>query len=86
MRLLKFLYAPKTLDVLGFLGVTLAVWHLVQPNTNLRPGFLKSDSAYNFADEALAFAAGVTLLISARLDALDKRLKKLEEQPDRLKK
>lgn len=36
--------------------------------------------AYALADEALAFAGVVTLLIAGRLDALEKRLKNIEEQ------
>jgi hypothetical protein len=38
------------------------------------------DSAYALADEVFAFAGVVTLLIAGRLDALDKRMKILEEK------
>jgi hypothetical protein len=40
---------------------------------NLIPG-------YSLADEAVAFAGAITLLIAERLDALDKRVQSLEDK------
>jgi hypothetical protein len=74
------LSAPKTLYVLGFIGVALAVWNLVEANIAELRGLRQFNPAYHLADEALAFAGAVTLLIAARLDGLDKRMKILEEK------
>jgi len=82
MSLSKYLTlsAPKTLYVLGFIGVALAVWNLVEANIAELRGLREFNPAYHLSDEALAFAGTVTLLIAARLDRLDKRLKILEER------
>jgi hypothetical protein len=65
---------------LGFLGVGLAIFHLAQTNIAAFRGSYKFDPGYSLADEAVAFAGAITLLIAERLDALDKRVQSLEDK------
>ena len=76
----RFLSAPKTLYILGFSGVAIAIWNFIQANVEEVRGLKAFDPSYHFADEAMAFAGAVTLLIAERLDGIDKRLKNLEDK------
>jgi hypothetical protein len=52
---------------LGFLGVGLAIFHPAQTNIAAFRGSYKFDPGYSLADEAVAFAGAITLLIAERL-------------------
>jgi hypothetical protein len=80
LRYLKFLSAPRSLEIVGYVAVGLSIVSLVQSNLAEVRGTSKFDPPYHLADAALAYVGLVTLLIAGRLSALDKRLKKLEEK------
>lgn len=78
---LKLLSTPRTIAIVGFLGLADGTYHFILPHL-VRGHASSFDLSYDVAGEAIFFMSAVTLLVAQVLYAIDKRLKALEGKTD----